>query len=109
VFLCEVFGEGFLSSDAIALAAACADFSLSVEDGPDRFSAPALSDVEARGFSGVGHCSDASNILAMAASVTKILPATRATRKRPLRISVLSEATVSGPFGKKRSTACVRE
>jgi hypothetical protein len=96
VFLREVLGEGFFSSAAISFAAACANLSLSVEDDPDRLSAFALSEVEAGGFSG-----DASNISAMAASVTKILPATRATRKRPLRISVLSEAIVSGPFGKK--------
>jgi hypothetical protein len=73
----KVPGEGFFSSDAIALAAACANFSLSVEDCPDGPSAFAASEVESRGLAGVRHCSPSSPFAinsAIAASVTRNLP-----------------------------------
>src|SRR5262249_6313203 len=108
VFFGEIFGEGFLSSCAIAFAAACADFNLDVKDGPRWLAALAASEVETRTLAGVGHA-HLSNISAMSASVTRSLPATLVGRKRPLRISVRSDAAVRGPLGKNFSIACLSE
>jgi hypothetical protein len=104
-FLGEVSRQGLLRASSIALAAACADFSRSISDDPHIASGTVASlEIQSRRFAGPCHL-QLSNISATALSVTRNLPATSVTRKRPFFISVRSDLTVMCPPGKNRSTA----
>ena len=106
VLVADVAGECFFCASTVVLMAARADASRSISDDPDGLVRRALSlEVKSGAFPDARHREQDSNISAMAVSVTRNLPATSATRKRPFRISVRNERTVIFPPGKNRSTA----
>ena len=106
VLFIDVMGESFFSSCPVASIDARALSMRSLSDSPHRFAAAfGILKVQTWWLRWTRH---RSSISAIARSVTSSFPAGMVASSLPFFISLRSEASVSGPFGKNFSAACFR-